>query len=122
MSALPSPAEQRWREIIERQGASGSTAAAFCRENRIAASSFFARKRRLGRSAGAPTFVEATVAAAPSAPSAPSSGRRAGVIEVRLRGGRRVRVGLGFDPDLLADVVAALEGLPPKAIAPGATS
>ena len=83
-------------------------AAAFCRENHIAASSFFAWKRRLGLSAGAPAFVEATVAAAPSVPSA---GRRAGVVEVRLRGGRRVRVGRGFDASLLAEVVATLEGM-----------
>jgi hypothetical protein len=36
----------------------------------------------------------------------------AGAIELRLRGGRRVRVGRGFDRQLLAEVVAALEAMP----------
>lgn len=76
--------------------------AAFCRRNGVAASSFFAWKRKLGSARTTPAFVEATVARTP----VPPSPRR---IEVLLRGGRRVRVGVGFDPALLAQVVAALE-------------
>jgi putative transposase len=105
MSARPSAAEQRWREIIKRQQTSGSTVAAFCRDNRVATSSFFAWKRKLG---GSPIgFVEAAVVGAPPAsPAARAS------IEVLLRNGRRVRVGRrGFDRGLLAEVVAALEGM-----------
>ena len=77
--------------------------AAFCRRNAIPASSFFAWKRRLSDVVVAPAFVEAKIAA---------RGPGAGVIEVRLRGGRRVRVCRdGFDRDLLTEVVAVLEGL-----------
>lgn len=102
MSDSPSEAEQRWREIVQRQRASGSTVAAFCRDNHIATSSFFAWKRKLlGGSPAA--FVEATVVGTPPASAA--------WIEVRLRGGRRLRLGRGFDRGLLAEVVAALEGM-----------
>lgn len=80
--------------------------AVFCRRDRVAASSFFAWKRKLGPTPAMPAFVEATVAGTP--PTPPPT-RSAGRIEVRLRGGRRVRVGRGFDRDLLAEVVAALE-------------
>ena len=101
MSDSPSEAEQRWREIVQRQRVSGLTVAAFCRDNHIATSSFFAWKRKLG---GAPAaFVEATVVGTPPA--------SAGWIEVRLRGGRRLRLGRGFDHGLLAEVVAALEAI-----------
>jgi hypothetical protein len=34
---------------------------------------------------------------------------RSAGIEVKLRGGRSVRVGIDFDPDLLCRVIAALE-------------
>ena len=105
MSAPRSEAEQRWREIVERQRAGGSTVAAFCRDNGVAISSFFAWKRKLrGRDGGPPAaFVEAAVVGTPPAPRAS--------IEVRLRNGRRVRLGRGFDPGLLAEVVVALEAI-----------
>ena len=109
MSELASPAWYKWRDLIERQRASGLSVAGFCRRDGVAASSFFAWKRKLGSSPATPAFVEATVAGTrpPPTPAARSAGR----IEVRLRGGRRVRVGRGFDRDLLAEVVVALEGL-----------
>ena len=101
MSEPLSSAWRKWRDLIERQRASGLSAAAFCRRDGVAASSFFAWKRKLGFFPATPAFVEATVTGTPP--------RSAGRIEVRLRGGRRVRVGRGFDRDLLAEVVAALE-------------
>ena len=51
----------------------------------------------------APAFVEARVIDAH-----PSAGR----IEIRLRGRRRLIVCSGFDRNLLAEVVAVIEGLP----------
>ena len=114
MSELASPAWHKWRDLIERQRASGLSVAVFCRRDGVAASSFFAWKRKLGSSPATPAFVEATVAGTPPTPPPPltrSAARGAARIEVRLRGGRRVRVGRGFDRELLADVVAALEGL-----------
>jgi hypothetical protein len=82
------------------------TVAAYCRQHRLAESSFFAWKRKLGAVPPGPAFVEARVAGA--SPVA----RPACTIEVRVRGGRRVRVGHGFDRELLVAVVAALEGMP----------
>ncbi len=104
MSEPLSSAWHKWRDLVERQRASGLSVAAFCRRDGVAASSFFAWKRKLGFVPATPAFVEATVAGTPPPPT-----RSAGRIEVRLRGGRRVRVGRGFDRDLLAEVVAALE-------------
>ncbi len=105
MSEPLSSAWHKWRDLIERQRASGFSVAAFCRRDGVAASSFFAWKRKLGSTPATLAFVEATVAGTPP----PLPPRSAGRIEVRLRGGRRVRVGRGFDRDLLAEVVAALE-------------
>lgn len=106
MSEPASPAWHKWRDLIERQRASGLSVAVFCRRDGVAASSFFAWKRKLSLVPATPAFVEATVAGTPPPPPPRSAGR----VEVRLRGGRRVRVGRGFDRDLLAQVVAALEG------------
>jgi hypothetical protein len=108
MSEVILSAPQKWREVLARFDASGSSAAAFCRENDIAESSFFSWRRRLSlpHAAAGPAFVEAKATAGPVA--APPTG----VIEIRLRAGRRVRVRRGFDRVLLAEVVATLEGLP----------
>ena len=103
MNEPASAAWHKWRDLIDRQRASGLSVARFCRRNGVAASSFFAWKRKLASPPATPAFVEAAVARAPSLP--------AGRIEVLLRCGRRVRVGMGFDRGLLAEVVAALEGL-----------
>jgi hypothetical protein len=109
MSEPASPTWHKWRDLIERQRASGLSVAVFCRRDGVAASSFFAWKRKLGSTPAAPAFVEATVAGTPPPPPPPPATRSARWIEVLLRGGRRVRVGRGFDRGLLAEVVAALE-------------
>jgi transposase len=107
MSETESSLSHKWRDLICRQRAGGLSVAAFCRRNGVAGSSFFAWKRKIGSLPAAPAFVEATVVATPPA------GRPAGSVEVRLRGGRRVRVCRGFDRDLLAEVIAVLEALAP---------
>lgn len=106
MSKAILSAPQKWRQVLARFDASGLSAAAFCRQNAIAESSFFSWRRRLAPRLVAPAFVEAKVAAAAVA------ARPACSIEVMLRGGRRVRVRRRFDRVLLAEVVAALESLP----------
>jgi transposase-like protein len=93
---------QKWRELIERQRSGGMPVAAFCARYGIAVSSLYAWRRRL---AGTPAFVEVA--------EAPAGTRSTGVIEVRLRGGRRLLVRReGFDRELLVEMVAALESLP----------
>jgi transposase-like protein len=89
---------------VDRQRASGLGVAAFCREHGVAAASLYAWRRRLAQAALAPAFVEAKVVDSPAAEAA-------GVIEVCLRGGRRLRVGGGFDAGVLSELVTVLEGL-----------
>jgi hypothetical protein len=108
-------AEQKWREIIQRQGASGLSVARFCRNNSVPESSLFAWKRRMGRSAAAAgAFIEAKVTPAQRAQTQAADSSTpwtTSLIEVRLRGGRIIRLRRGFDPVLLAAVIHALEGL-----------
>ena len=103
---------QKWHEIITRQCASGMTVRSFCQENRVAARSFFRWSSRLAVPIPdpAPAFVEVKIAGESGLPNseAPSSPDK---LEVHLRGGRRLLIGHGFDRDLLAEVVALLEGL-----------
>jgi transposase len=99
-------AESRWREVLGRQRSSGLSVAAFCRRHGIAAASLYAWRRRLSVAAPGRAFVDAKLTDVPAPADA------AGLVEVCLRGGRRVRVGRGFDPDLLKELVATLEGMP----------
>lgn len=89
---------------MDRQQASELSAAAFCRRHGIVAASLYAWRRRLAQAALAPAFVEAKVVGSPPAEAA-------GAIEVCLRGGRRLRVGGGFDARVLLELVTVLEGL-----------
>ena len=123
MSNLESPARRKWRELLVRQRGSGLSVAEFCRRHRVPASSFFAWKRRLPEMCAPPAFVEAKISDASRGAGQTSGGGpaggvewadrlgRAGKIEIRLRRGRRLLVSRGFDRDLLAEVVAVLEGL-----------
>jgi hypothetical protein len=112
MSDLVLAARQRWRQIVERQVRSGMSATAFCRQNQVAVSSFFAWKRRL-RSAG-PQFVEINTAGADGAALWDVQPSLEG-IEVLLHGGRSIRIRTGFDRALLAEIIAVLESLPGSA-------
>lgn len=108
-------AAERWRAIIEQQRQSGLGVSAFCRQRSIPTSSFFCWRRKLSRPAGADGagFGRAGSGRAGqfAAVKVIGQARRAGAaIEVRLRGGRRLLLRSGFDPDLLRRAVAALEG------------
>ena len=104
-------AREKWAEIIQEQGASGSSVTRFCAARSIPASSFFAWKRKLSGGMGAadvamPTmhFVEAKIARAGRAAGATDGG-----VAIECAGGRMVKVVRGFDCDLLLDVITALE-------------
>jgi transposase-like protein len=102
--------EARWRALVDAQRPSGMTVKAFCAARGIAASSLFAWRRRLGSAISAPaidqTFVEV------STPACSSPHPSSASIELELRaGGRRVLIlRRGFDPALLREALAALEG------------
>lgn len=93
--------EDLWRGRVSAWRRSGLTVAAFCADKPFAASTLRWWSSRLQRSP-APTFLElrprGSVLAVPPAEL---------VVEV---GAARVRVASGFDPALLASVVAALAG------------
>lgn len=99
--------------MISRQRASGQGVAEFCRREAVAASSFFAWRRRLGEAqapvdSGGSAFVEITTTAREPG----TAGDGGSGVEVRLGHGRRIGVGRCFDPQTLCRVLAVLEKMP----------
>jgi len=111
----------KWRKLVAEQGRSGQTVAAFCRERGLCGPHFFAWKKRLcaageGSAGGGARgrklaqFVE--VQLAPVAEASVDRGRSVVEdrrIEVRLRRGRSLWVGRGFDAKQVRELVAAVE-------------
>ncbi len=126
MEWKPPEGGRRWtiedaREMAKAFEESGETLAAFSRRYRLTPERLSWWLKRLGyrspqgpRSSAAPpvTFMPVRVVPSPVSPrkketeAAPTS---AGMIEVILTGGQRVRVGGEFDENLLRRVVATLE-------------
>jgi transposase-like protein len=103
--------EQRWRELLRRFAGSGLTVRAFCRQHRLAEPSFYWWRRELqrrGRRETKPAFVPVRMVAETrmAGPDSPANGG----VEVRVAGGRCIRVRPGFDATTLARVLAVLEG------------
>jgi hypothetical protein len=96
-------ARQRWQGLLAEQGRSGESVAAFCRGRQLCASHFYWWKKRRGAS-GAEKFVEVKLAAASTLGA--GEDRR---VEVVLRNGRSLRVGPGFDPELVQALAAVVE-------------
>ncbi len=91
----------QWRDVLEQQRQSGQSVPAFCAERGLKPSTFFAWRRRLvgaAESAGN-GFVELMTRRDEA--SAPG-------LELVLARGVVVRVGQGFDADLLRRVVETL--------------
>jgi hypothetical protein len=82
----------KWRRLISEQLRSGTSVAAFCREQKLCGSHFYWWKKRLRENTAA-RFVEVQVAESPANVAGDSR------IEVRLQNGRSLLVGRGFDPD-----------------------
>lgn len=98
--SLPST-EDLWRDRVAAWRHSGMTVEAFCHDKPFAASTLRWWSSRL-RKAPPLTFVEVRPRAALSAPAPATL-----VVEI---GAARVQLTEGFDPKLLASVVAALSG------------
>jgi hypothetical protein len=113
--------ERLWRQRLARWQRSGLTGRDFCRREHLAEPSFYNWKREIARrdrelaaatppirkqrqprttQAGRTTFVPVTVVGATT------------VLEVVVRSGQTVRVGVGFDAAHLRAVVTALEAPP----------
>lgn len=93
-----------WRHIVDAQPASGLTVAAYCLQRGITEASFYTWKQRLRSPAkpkrlSKPAFVEVTRPGADTA----------GVIEICLRGERRLLARRGFDRELLIELIHTLE-------------
>jgi hypothetical protein len=92
----------KWRRLISEQMRSGKSVAAFCREQKLRASHFYWWKKRLRKGVAA-KFLEVHVAE--TTPGAADDPR----IEVRLKNGRSLVVGRGFDADHLRALLAVVE-------------
>lgn len=111
-------ARDKWQRLVSEQGRSGQSVAAFCRERGLCAPHFFEWKKRLGTSPWA-KFVEVKLASGGPEPAGaageprtgglprPGSDRR---VEVVLKNGRSLRVGPGFDAELVRALLAVVEG------------
>ena len=97
-------ARRKWQRLVSEQGRSGQTVAAFCRERKLCVSHFFWWKKQLGASALG-KFLEVKLATAAPAPGAVGDPR----VEVVLKNGRSLRVGPGFDRELVRALAAVLE-------------
>lgn len=105
--------ERTWRQHFERQRTSGLSIRDYCFEHGLVESGFHAWRRIVAArdleadvgKISTPAFLPITVVDAPT-----SSGDSP--IDIRLANGRRVRVRSGCDRDLLAAVLALLEGRP----------
>jgi hypothetical protein len=99
--------EQFWRRRVRQWHGSGLSIAEFCRQQKLAAASFYNWRRTLAqRDAEATEFVPVRVLAEPV--PAPSASAAAG-LELVLDGGRRLRVGPAFDDATLRRLLAVLE-------------
>ena len=103
-------AEARWSALIREFRAGGETITEFCRRRGISKPSFYHWRRRL-RQAAAPArsvpFLPVHVA-----DTRPPEPPRGSGVEILLRGGRRLRLERGFDPEVLTAALAALEAAP----------
>ncbi len=121
-----------WRGHISKQRVLGVTGSFYCREHGLSESSFHRWRRRLARAeseagAGPPkryaasrapvlppstevTFAELHVVGADGGAADPPAGRNDGAVEVVVSGGRRIRVGPGFDAATFVRIMGLLEG------------
>ena len=95
-------ARRKWERLVSEQGRSGQSVAAFCRERKLCASHFFWWKKRLSASA---KFLEVKLVTMALAPGTVGDPR----VEVVLKNGRSLRVGPGFDGELVRALAAVLE-------------
>jgi hypothetical protein len=125
--------DAHWRQVLADWSRSGLSKVAFCRKRGLSASAFHWWKVELvrrdaakgsllpspssakgGEAKARPAFVAVRLAEGAmdgAAVRLRANGGVEGVVEVVLMHGRRVRVGSGFDAELLAQVVQVLEGM-----------
>jgi transposase-like protein len=111
--------ERFWRRMVRRCRGSGLTVRAFCAEHGVSEPNFYAWRRTLAeRDSAGVKFVPVRVTGKSAGAKVPESmGEGAagagatGTLELVLDGGRRVRVGPGFDGPTLRRLLALLENV-----------
>lgn len=122
MSKPRDPAkEQFWRQALADWQHSNLSVAAFCRQRQLDPQSFFRWRHLLARRDQPPALPAQGPSDSPAAPPlflpvrvrppVPAAAHPP-AFEVVLRTGRLLRVGPGFDPDCLRQLLAILEGPP----------
>ena len=91
----------KWRRLVSEQARSGQTVTAFCRERALCRPYFFVWKKRLQESTTT-KFLEVRVQEPASGPDDPR-------VEVRLKNGRSLMVGRGFDAEHVRALLALVE-------------
>jgi transposase len=100
--------ERFWRTKVRQWRGSGLSVRAYCEEQGLSEPSFYTWRRTLAdRDAAAVRFVPVQVTPEPT-PTTTTAGS-AGALELVLGGGRRLRVGPGFDGPTLTRLLALLE-------------
>ncbi len=103
-----------WREadarlVLDLWQSSSLSLSAFAAEHGLSHNRLARWRRRLDAKAPGPRFHPVRVIDSPSVSVAADSSSSS--IEVIVAGGRRVAIDRGFDPNLLAEVVRALEAI-----------
>ena len=93
--------------VVEVWRRSGQSVAAFARQHGLSAARLLRWRARLEPTV-APVFHPVRVVGRPR--PTPITPARPEPLELELRGGRRIRVPAGFDPELLAELVRTVEG------------
>jgi transposase len=104
--------ERFWRMQVRRWRTSGLSVRDFCAEQGLSEPSFYAWRRTLAeREATAVQFVPVTVTpeVTPEVKTRAGADGSAGAVELLLGGGRRLRIGPGFDGPTLTRLLALLE-------------
>jgi hypothetical protein len=92
----------KWRKLVSEYERSGQTATVFCRERGLCRPYFFAWKKRL-REDTQVKFLEVQLQEPGSSPIRDSR------VEIRVRNGRSLLVGPGFDAEQVRVLVGVVE-------------
>jgi hypothetical protein len=123
--------QELWRKRVEDQARSGLTIREFCRREGLSEPGFYGWRRELVRRDAAASqsrpleaepssgpeadgrravrFARVIVSDRPRRKDEAASSREDDRIEIETAGGRRIRVGRGFDPAALREVLAVVE-------------
>jgi hypothetical protein len=101
--------EEDAREILAAWDRSGGSARSFAQLHGLSPVRLLRWKARLASSAGQPVFHRVKVIAAGGLHGGEADGGGTGALELIIGGGRRIVVRRGFDPEVLAELVRAVE-------------